>query len=379
MRREIRALEAQGVGVVRAAARRFGGPLVDRADLEEQSTTHYLTGSMWNAALWFGVVALTRPIRLLRALLDALTIGSGTRIGAWKYLMYVGEACVLLRLTRCCRHIHANFSNALSISVMCRILGGPQVSLRIHGPEEFDYFSPRQWMWMSSHAAFICPISDHGTARVKGILGPGDAEKVRTLRCGVDAVFLAPETTPPASAYRIVNVARLETRKGHRILLDAIGLLRDRGIAASLTIVGDGALRTALEDRAKFLGLEDRITFNGWGDGLRVREEIQGARLFVLPSYAEGLPIVIMEAFALGRSVVATNVDGIPELVVPGRTGWLVRSGSAAELADALAMALTAPDETLREFAREGRRLVETHHSADRLMGQLIAWMGTTG
>jgi glycosyltransferase involved in cell wall biosynthesis len=99
----------------------------------------------------------------------------------------------------------------------------------------------------------------------------------------------------------------------------------------------------------------------GWASSERVREEVLGARALVLPSFAEGLPVVLMEAFALGRPVISTYVAGIPELVVPG-SGWLVPAGSIDALASAMRDALTAAPETLERMAAVGEKRVRELH-----------------
>ena len=97
-----------------------------------------------------------------------------------------------------------------------------------------------------------------------------------------------------------------------------------------------------------------------------VREALDEACAVVLPSFAEGLPVVIMEAFARGRPVLSTYVAGIPELVVPGQNGWLVPAGSVEALAQALRQVLAAPSSRLAEFGRAGRARVAEQHDAGR-------------
>lgn len=376
MRREILALEALGTGVVRVAARPSKNPLVEPADRAEALKTSYLTRSISYAAACLGVVAATRPGRLARALLDAVQIGAKSKSGVWKHLMYLGEACVLLRVTRNCSHIHANFGNATSIAIMCRILGGPPVSLRIHGPEEFSDFTPVEWEWKLRHAAFVAPISEYGVQRVCALIQPHFHAKIKLLRCGVDANLLktVDNSIPSLPAqYRLVCVARLEPRKGHEVLLEALSILLRDGLSVSLMIIGDGTCRDSLERRARELFLSDAIEFAGWRAGADVFDAMRKARVVVLPSFAEGLPIVLMEALVLGRAVVATRIMGIPELVLHGETGWLVEAGNAPSLAIALREALLASDEKLLAMGCAGRKLVADRHDVNKLMRELVA------
>ena len=270
VRREIFALAALGVDVVRVAARPFKGALVEPADLAEAPKTRYLTRSIPYAAACLAVVAATRPIRLARAILDALKIGPRTKSGVWKHLMYLGEACVLLRITRNCAHIHANFGNAKGIAIMCRILGGPPVSLRIHGPYEFMDFTPPEWNWKVSHAVFVAPISEFGAQRIRALVEPRFHFKIKLLRCGVDINFLQSVDNSFSSLpahHRLVCVARLEPEKGHDILMEAIAALRRNGLSVSVMIIGDGILRGRLLRHAQKLSISDAVEFVGWRSG----------------------------------------------------------------------------------------------------------------
>lgn len=377
MRREIETLTALGVSVVRVAARRFAGPLVEPADRAESARTAYTTASVWWAAWCLLTTAVRRPRAFARTLWSAGRVGLSSRRGLWTYLMYLGEACVLLEISRGCCHIHANFGNAVGIAALCRQLGGPPVSLRIHGPEEFESFSRREWDWKLQQASFVAPISEHGVRLLQAVLAPHHRDKVTLLRCGVDAP--GPQDSPPAlpAQAHLVCVARLEERKGHRVLLQALRQICDAGVPVSLTLVGDGSLRQALEQEAQALGLADRVRFAGWADGATVSRALAEARLAVLPSFAEGLPIVLMEAFAAGRAVVATQVAGIPELVRHGESGWLVSAGDVDGLAQALREALQASDERLIAMARAGRERVREQHDVRELMHGLLQRVGS--
>jgi glycosyltransferase involved in cell wall biosynthesis len=138
-----------------------------------------------------------------------------------------------------------------------------------------------------------------------------------------------------------------------------------------LCLVGDGALRGPIEARIRDLGLEGKVILKGWTDGAGVREEILRSRALVLPSLAEGLPVVLMEALALQRPVLSTYIAGIPELVSPGVNGWLVPSGAADPLVSALREVLGAPRERLESFGRAGRAAVLERHDAAKEAARL--------
>lgn len=144
-------------------------------------------------------------------------------------------------------------------------------------------------------------------------------------------------------------------------------------LAFELIVIGDGPMRGALEQRARELGLEDRVRFKGLLDGSAVRAEILASRALVMASFAEGLPVVIMEALACGRAVVATSIAGIPELVEPGVSGWLVPAGSTDCLADALRSALVASPAELDRMGEAGAAKVAAAHEASREAAKLAA------
>jgi colanic acid/amylovoran biosynthesis glycosyltransferase len=132
-----------------------------------------------------------------------------------------------------------------------------------------------------------------------------------------------------------------------------------------LVIVGDGELRPDIEGFIIKEGLERRFSITGWATGEQVRAEILRARGLILTSFAEGLPVVIMEAMALGRVVLATQIAGIPELVRPGETGWLFSPGSVAAAAAAIRDCLSATAERCTEMGERGRALVSKGHDLD--------------
>lgn len=373
MRREIRALESLGWTVVRLAARPFKGPLPESADVAEAKRTHYVAGSITRAFLSLVQLTMTRPANVVKAFRAALQQGVRSRSGLWKHLMYVGEAAVLVRCTIGCVHIHANFTNATSIAILARLLGGPPTSLRIHGPEEFDHFTAEDWAWRADHAHSLIAISDFAARQIRSRLDPSLHAKVKVVRCGVDEAVLRIVCLPDGPGKEIVCVARLEERKGHGVLLKAIHELHRRGHNVSLTLIGDGALRAQLQEQAAQLGLTESVRFVGWASGAQTIYAMRAATLVVLPSYAEGLPIVLMEAMAIGKPVVATRIAGIPELVDDGRTGWTVEPGKPEALADAMSTVLSLTADEVRRVTDEGRKRVCESHTSSGTMRRLSA------
>ncbi len=198
-------------------------------------------------------------------------------------------------------------------------------------------------------------MSSYGRSQLYRWAEPRDWKKIRVVHCGLDAQFTQlPEPQSASAAGALVCVGRICEQKGQLLLLEALRIVLDRGLDARLVMAGDGPMRKQIEERAAGLGVADRLRITGWIDGAQVRSEILGARALVLPSFAEGLPVVIMEAMALGRPVISTYIAGIPELVLPS-CGWLVPAGDVEALAGAMIECLAADEPRLRDMGRAGR------------------------
>lgn len=199
----------------------------------------------------------------------------------------------------------------------------------------------------------------------------GDAAPcaLRQVPCGLDHDWLQAPPTPCPVAARLVVVTRLEPQKDPLLLLDAAKLLHDEDVAFRIVVVGDGSLRTRMQERRDALGLHE-VVLMGWGTQADVRRELLAARALVLSSRDEGLPVAIMEAFALGRPAIAPDVGGVRELVETGATGWLCAPGQADALAGAMRACLAAPVHELDRLGSEARRRVQGH-DADRSAAML--------
>jgi colanic acid/amylovoran biosynthesis glycosyltransferase len=165
--------------------------------------------------------------------------------------------------------------------------------------------------------------------------------------------------------------AGLCEQKGQLLLIDAVSQLKQRGMDVQLVLAGDGELRAEMEAKVVALGLSEVIEITGWLSGDQVKQRLLQCRALVLPSFAEGLPVVIMEAFALQRPVVTTYVAGIPELVQDQANGWLIPAGSLEHLVEALLAVLNAPAELLEKLGSHARGTVKAKHDVDEGAGLL--------
>lgn len=367
IRREIAAVEACGIQVVRFSLRSCAAELVDEADHAELKRTRIVLdqglGTLLSRLLG---VALTRPRRFGLALALAGRWGWQSDRGLIRHLAYLAEACVLLQwfADASVAHVHAHFgSNSTAVAALCHVLGGPTYSFTVHGPDEFDQVKAIGLVEKIQRASFVVTISSFSRSQLYRWCDSSQWAKIQVVHCGLDHEFLPPTPSPIPIAPRLVCVGRLCAAKGQLLLIEAVHQLVTEGIAVQLVLVGDGELRPAIETLIARLQLQDHVEITGWADTATVRKHLLAARAMVLPSFAEGLPVVIMEALALGRPVITTYIAGIPELVESGVCGWLVPAGSIDVLIAALRAALNAPIDQLEAMGQAGAtRVFQKHH-----------------
>lgn len=367
IRREILALEALGFEVLRVSLRGWDTPLVDPQDLLERDRTRYvLRGGIVALLVAFVSRALRSPFKTWRALALAVRMSRGAVRPLPYHLVCLAEACRALPWIRSfgASHLHAHFgTNSAEIAALIHALGGPPYSYTVHGQDELQYGGLDDKV---RGAAFVAAISSHGRSLLYLKLPRSEWPKVKVIHCGVEPSFSAGAVEAFPTVRRVVCVARLCAEKGHVVLIEAVRELAERGLSFELVLAGDGEFRDELSELLTRYRLTDRVRITGWLTSEQVREEVLGAQVLVLPSFTEGLPVVIMEAMCLRRPVIATFVGGIPELVVPGEHGWLIPAGSVADLADAMAQALGASPAALAAMGENARRRVMLRHDVER-------------
>ena len=382
IRREILALERQGYEVQRLAMRGWADELRDEEDVRERAVTRYV---LQDGAFAMGMdvvrMALTRPGRLLKALALACKIGMRSDRPLPLHLIYLAEACRIVpwMAAHGARHLHAHFgTNSTEVAMLANILGGPSYSFTVHGPEEFD---KPEFLWLAEkirRSAFVVGVSSFGRSQLFRWAAATDWPKVQVVHCGIDPDFHAVPVRPIPAAPRLVCVGRLCEQKGQMLLVHAVKAVVARGLAIHLVLAGDGEMRPAIEALISESGLQDHISITGWIDGDRVREEMLSARALVLPSFAEGLPVVVMEAMALRRPVLSTFIAGIPELVRTGETGWLFPAGDVDELSKMLEVCLSTSPEQLQAMGEAGYRRVLERHAIDTEAAKLSRLINAT-
>ena len=376
VRREIAALVAEGIQVFRYSIRQSPETLIDPRDQAEALETQVLLGDAKMGVLAALITtALGRPLRFCRALRTTLRLARRSDRGLFRHLAYFAEACILSRLLsrQGIRHVHAHFgTNSATVAMLTNVLGDTSFSFTAHGPEEFD--KAAQWSLTEKieKAVFVVGVSHFGRSQLYRQCDHRHWGKIHVVHCGVDGDLLDLGTSPIPHARKLVTIGRLSEQKGQLLLVEALGQLRRQGLRVELDFVGDGELRPQVERAIAEQGLSDSVKIAGWADSETIRRMLDACSAFVLPSFAEGLPVVIMEAMARGRPVLSTYVAGIPELVQPGQNGWLVAAGSADELAIAIREVVTTPFEVLAEMGRNARARVAERHDS-RLIGRRLA------
>lgn len=380
IRREIAALERQGMEVQRIAVRGWDADGVDEADRRECEQTRYLLREgLWPLAQAAWRVLLADPSRFGRALLLACRMGWRADRPLPVHWVYLAQACRLLEWLResGASHVHAHFgTNPAEVAMLAHALGGPPYSFTVHGPEEFDRPAALHLGEKLRRAAFAVAVSSFGRSQLYRWVGHGHWHKLHVVHCGLEPGFHAGPPAPPPEAPRLVCVGRLCEQKGQLLLVQAAGRLMQRGIDFELVLAGDGEMRGEVQALLDQLGLQARVRITGWISGDEVREQLLASRAFVLASFAEGLPVAIMEAMALRRPVIATAVAGIPELVRDGENGWLVPAGDVEALAAAMQACLRMDPQALGRMGDAARRRVLERHDIDVEAAKLAALFG---
>ena len=278
------------------------------------------------------------------------------------------------------RHVHVHLNGtAPSVALILTDFAnaaddghGWSWSMTVHGPTEFyDIQGERLAEKVRSARAVIC-ISDFARSQLMAHVDEGEWSKLRVIHCGVDPEHFTPGRSLHRDGLELLSAARLTQAKGHAMLLRALEELERRGVELHLTIVGEGPKRPYLEQLARQLGVAPRITFEGAVGRERILEYYRRADAFCLPSFAEGVPIVLMEAMATELPVVATDIMGVRELVDDGVNGILVRPSRPDLLADAIDRLASNADLRGR-LGAAGRETVQREFDIGRSAEQIHA------
>lgn len=343
-------------------------PLVEA---EEAGNTYCLKQtSIWGAICVLVTVTLVHPAVILRGIKAVLATGGWDLPRKIYALFYTVEAILLGRWMEKhgLRHLHVHFGGSVAtVAMLAAEIWKFNYSLTIHGPEEFyevDYcYLPRK----VERARFIFCISDFCRSQLMKYCDPAHWDKMHVVRLGVDVEEFKPIRRSPNQPLQIVCVGRLVPAKGQHILLRALSLLHAKGHAPRLIFVGNGPDSDSLKREAALVGLTEHVVFRGALNHDQTREQLSQADIFALASFAEGIPVALMEAMAMTIPCVSTSVAGIPELIRDAVDGLLVPPSSVESLARAIESLLVDPELRERLGASARTRVMERYNLTDNL------------
>lgn len=319
-----------------------------------------------------------KPGAYLRVLWRVLT----GNLGSFKFF---SRALVVFPLAVCyaiemrklgVEHVHAHWAThpALAAYVIRELTGIPY-SFTAHAHD--IYVNRLMLDEKIKSASFLATISDYNHTFLKNLYGEVAGEKTAVVRCGVNIEkFSLREKRRFSDPLKIICVASLKDYKGHRYLLDACVLLRDKGMSFECRLVGDGELRSEIEGGIEYLGLAAHVKMLGFQPSHRLQELLDEADVMVLPSVVtatgkkEGIPVALMEALSVGLPVIVTAISGIPELVIDGETGFLVPERNANAIATAVTAFKLSP-ELAEKFRSAGRKKIEQEYNLATNVGKL--------
>lgn len=375
IQREVAGLRALGMQVETCSIRRTDpSHHVGAEQRTEAANTFHILEAAKNPIRLLGAhmrLFAQSPRRYLGALAQAWhTRAPGLKAGLYQ-LIYFAEAGMLARhmQRRGITHLHNHIATAsCTVAMLASALSSIPYSFTLHGPDIF--FEPYRWRLDAkiASARFVACISHFCRAQAMNFSDSEHWDKLHIVHCGVEPDRYAPK--PRERGKHLLFVGRLAGVKGVPVLLDALRTLRIDHPDLRVTFIGDGPERTALELRARNLGLDSITEFVGYKNQADVAITFAGTDIFVLPSFAEGVPVVLMEAMAAGVPVVTTHVAGVPELVEDGVHGILTHAGDSASLGRAIDALLNDPIRA-KAMGEAGRKKV----IADFNIAQETRWL----
>ncbi len=379
IRREILALERIGLEVQRIAMRGWDEKQIDADDVKEQQKTQYILKAGAFSLLFSAIkILLTKPISFILALKLAIKMSFKADRSLIYHLIYLVEACQASRWSSQFKatHIHAHFgTNPSEVAMLMSVIGNVPYSFTVHGPEEFDRPQFLKIAEKINRSKFVVAISSFGKSQLQRWVAFSHWDKIKTVHCGLEPSFYQIDSVAMPITPKMVCVGRLCEQKGQLLLIEAAKKLAHANVDFELVLAGDGEMRPEIEVLIAQYALQNRVTITGWISSEAVRQHILNSQVLVLPSFAEGLPVVIMEAMSLKRPVISTYIAGIPELVKDGENGWLCVAGDVEDLTRAMKRALSTPSERLQQMGNAAYERVIVRHNIDIEAAKLARFM----
>jgi colanic acid/amylovoran biosynthesis glycosyltransferase len=386
IQREIHELERQGITIFPISINKIGAiDLLSELDRNDAARTFTIKRtSPLRAMVAAARFTLSSPKAVVEVFGLIVKLGVTDVKGFLWHLFQLVEAMLVVRECerRGVTHIHAHFGEVpATVAWFAAELGRRRSatsvhtwSVTVHGWREFTNENAAMLGQKMRSATFVAAISDFTRAQLMRISGVAHAaDHLSVVRCGLP---MSDYPFEPRSELQhvptVLMTARLADEKGHLVLLDALAMLRRAGTPLRAVFIGSGPVADVLADATTWLGLSDVVTFMGAQPPAVVHEQLQACDIFCLPSFAEGLPVVLMEAMAVGRPVIATYISGIPELVENNITGLVLPAGRSDLLAEAL-LRLVNDGELRKQLVTAGRKRVEAMHDIGPIATQLGA------
>ena len=374
--REVLALRRRGVDVRVVSVRRCDRPItaLSAEEADEAKRTFSVMGAGALHALIANLRVLSRhPIGYVRGLLYAWALSRGTPRLLVMYSCYFLEAVVAGNYfeRQGVTAIHTHFSSTVLL-ILARILR-VRYSLTAHGSGEFVDVVGFHLAEKVAGAIFVATVGQYGMSQVMNASDPAHWHKIVVLPLGVDVEAFRPRRVlqrDQNEPFRVLSVGRLSAPKGYPILIEAVALLRGRARDVRLTLVGEGPERTALEKLIAVRGLHDSVRLAGACNHDRVVDYYDSSDAFVLSSFLEGVPVVLMEAMAMELPCIATWITGIPEIIDSGIEGLLVPPATASAIADAVERLMDDP-EGAGQLGNAARRKVVARYDLGRNVERL--------
>lgn len=350
IRRERDAMIDHGTTIAMHATRRCNieDLKTDDEKKDHESTWSILPIDWWSVIRTHWRLFSGRPKRYVKTLRKAFKHRlPGAKNALWS-AFYFAEAGVLAERLKTihAKHLHVHFANAgASIGYLAHQLTGIPWSMTLHGACDFEYPAGpllKDKLESVKHAIFV---SKYGMSQAMRQVSPDHWEKFKVVRCGIEPHQLLPfsqlprEFSGPPTVYCI---GRLSSEKGQLGMLEAFARLREKMPSAQLKMIGDGPDGQRLLNRSHALGIGDHVAWLGAVSEQTVIDHLRHhAHVLALPSFMEGIPMVLMEAMGNGVPVVAPRIAGIPELVIHQTHGMLYHPADWQDLADRLYDILT--------------------------------------
>lgn len=367
--REIRLLRRQGFVIPVISIRKPDRP-PEQCTAEEQEELGYTRAVLGTSLLSIAGIHLRafliRPSGYLRGLAATLRLSRGAPREIVSHLFYFAEAVVAgswMRQERC-KHFHTHFAS--TVGLLITKIYPLTMSITLHGPDEFKEPSLFHLREKIEASRLLSAISHYARSQMMLAAPPKEWGKMQVHRLGVDPHLFAPAPFRVApDVFALICVGRLAPVKAQSVLLEALVLLKQRNRRFHLRLLGDGPDRAMLEQQTASLGLQEEVSFAGVQNQDRVRALYQETDLMVLASFAEGVPVVLMEAMAMEIACVATGITGVPELIRPEMDGLLTPPGDAGALAAAIERLMDDP-ELRRRLGQSARKQVMEHYDLSR-------------